>query len=135
MIEARDPIVDQAIAAALKARERAYVPYSKFKMGAAVVSSAGEVISGALIENVSLGLSMCAERVALFASHARGVEQFEVLALVAPRTDGHLTWPCGACLQVVRELGHRDLLIVVHDGDETASARLHQLAPSLPHKS
>jgi cytidine deaminase len=58
------------------------------------------VIPGALVQNVSLGLAMCAERAALFSTVARGADKPETLALVAPRASGQLTWPCGACLQV-----------------------------------
>ncbi len=90
---------------ARRARERSYVPYSGFRMGASVRTEDGSVLPGAVVENVSLGLAMCAERVALFGSISAGDARPIGLALVAPRTDGRLTYPCGACLQVALELG------------------------------
>ena len=130
-----DPRATEALKDAEAARERAYAPYSGFKMGAAVVTDTDAVVPGALIENVSLGLAMCAERAALFGSVSRGAGTPEVLALVAPRTNGELTWPCGACLQVGLELGGPDLLVVVTDGKgEPREARLKDLAAKLPYK-
>ncbi len=124
-----------ALAAAREARERAYVPYSGFQMGAAVVTSTGATMPGTLVENVSLGLAMCAERVALFSTVARGEGQPQILALVAKRTNKRLTFPCGACLQVALELGGNDLIVVVSDlKGECAQARLGELAGRLPHK-
>jgi cytidine deaminase len=130
-----DPRADEALEDAKRALERAYAPYSRFKMGAAVVTDRGAVVPGALVENVSLGLAMCAERAALFGVVAQGLGRPEVLALVSPRTSGELTWPCGACLQVAMELGGPDLLVVVSDGrGEVGQARIHELARRLPFK-
>ncbi len=120
---------------AKRARQLAYVPYSKFRMGAAVLTDSDEVCSGALVENVSLGLAMCAERVALFSTVAQGCGRPEVLALVAPRTSGKLTFPCGACLQVALELGGPELLIVVEDTQgEGDRVRLGDLTRHMPYK-
>ena len=130
-----DPRAEDALKAAADARTRAYAPYSRFRMGAAVVTSSNRVIPGALVENVSLGLAMCAERGALFATVASGDDKPEVLALVAPFTEGSLTWPCGACLQVAQELGGPELLVVASNGKgEVAQARLRELAPRFPFK-
>lgn len=104
-------------------------------MGAAVITRDDTVVPGTLVENVSLGLAMCAERVALFSSVASGAGQPQIVALVAPRTQGRLTFPCGACLQVARELGGAGLIVVVRDlAGESAQARLSELATHLPHK-
>ena len=129
-----DPRVHEALRNATEAQQGAYAPYSKFKMGAAVVTDDDSVVRGALVENVSLGLAMCAERVALFSTVANGSGRPEVLALVSRPTDGKLTWPCGACLQVAMELGGADMLIVASDGKRTESRRLRELAANLPHK-
>lgn len=130
-----DPRAEEALKAARVARQRAYAPYSGFKMGAAVVTDTNEVVHGALIENVSLGLAMCAERAALFGVVSREAGTPEVLALVSPRTDGNVTWPCGACLQVALELSGPDLLVVVSDEKgEPQEARLRDLAGHLPYK-
>ncbi|MGH0029927.1 MAG: cytidine deaminase [Myxococcota bacterium] len=134
-MQLEDPRASDALKDAERARERAYAPYSRFKMGAAVVTERNAVVPGALVENVSLGLAMCAERAALFSVVAQGLGRPDVLALVAPRTAGELTWPCGACLQVGLELGGKDLLVVVSDGKgEVGQARLHELALRLPFK-
>jgi cytidine deaminase len=130
-----DPRAEEALKDAARARERSYAPYSGFRMGAAVVTDTEHVVPGALVENVSLGLAMCAERTALFGVVAGGLGRPEVLALVSPRTSGELTWPCGACLQVAQELGGPDLLVVASDGKGTvAQARLSDLASRLPFK-
>ena len=117
------PRVGDAIHEATEAREGAYAPYSRFTMGAAVVTDANQIVRGSLVENVSLGLAMCAERVALFSTVANAAGKPEVLALVSKPTDGELTWPCGACLQVAIELGGPELLVVVSDGKRTEQRR------------
>ena len=123
------------ISAAADARSRSHVPYSGFAMGAAVLTDAGEVLLGAVVENVSLGLAMCAERVALFSAVATDAGTPVALALVAPRTDGKLTHPCGACLQVALELGGPELRIVVADPDGISQASdVATLLPAGPHK-
>jgi cytidine deaminase len=104
-------------------------------MGAAVVTDRGEILPGTLVENVSLGLAMCAERVALFSCVARDAGKPDVLALVAKRTNKTLTFPCGACLQVGLELGGHGLIVVASDLDgNCAQARLSELAARLPFK-
>lgn len=129
-----DPRIRNALEQAAAARRRAYAPYSGFHMGACVITSNGGQVPGALVENVSLGLAMCAERVALFAAVASDAGRPEILALVSRPTSGSLTWPCGACLQVAMELGGPDLTVAVSDGDEVRVARLGDLAPQLPYK-
>jgi cytidine deaminase len=136
----QEPVVDvtsldRLVAAARAARERAYVPYSKFAMGAAVLTDGGVVVPGALVENVSLGLALCAERGALAGVVATDAGQPVALALVAPRTAGELTTPCGACRQWALELGGPDLVVVVEDelGDR-AQWVLGELTPAMPTK-
>lgn len=129
-----DADIEALIDAAIAARGRAYVPYSGFRMGAAVATTAGSIVPGALVENVSLGLAMCAERVALFGAVAAG-ERPTALAVVAPRTSGSVTFPCGACLQVALELGGPDLAVVaVTPRREVEQAVLADLLPRGPHK-
>lgn len=132
--DSEDPRVRDALLDAAAAKESAYVPYSGFKMGAAVVTSNNHVIRGSLVENISLGLSMCAERSALFASVAAEAGKPEILALISRQTGGELTWPCGACLQVALELGGPELLVVVSDGQRQQQARLAELGPKMPSK-
>ena len=125
-------LIDNARAA----RERSYVPYSEFRMGASVQTEDGSVQLGAVVENVSLGLAMCAERIALFGSVAAGNSRPTGLALVAPRTDGRLTYPCGACLQVALELGGPEMRIIVADadGDSVERTTVGELLPKGPNK-
>jgi cytidine deaminase len=135
-MDLEDARVKGALKEAERARKRAYAPYSQFKMGAAVVTEGNAVVLGALVENVSLGLAMCAERAALFSVVAQDLGKPEILVLVAPCTSGEITWPCGACLQVAMELGGSELLVVASDGSgDVAQARLHELASRLPFKS
>ena len=90
--------------AAVGAMENAYVPYSKFKVGAAVLLKNGEIITGCNIENASYGLCNCGERTALFKVYSMGYRKDDIVALsVAGATDGPIS-PCGACRQVMAEL-------------------------------
>src|SRR5262245_30237214 len=130
-----DDRVEQALALARDVAARSYAPYSGFQMGAVVGTVSGALVPGTLVENISLGLAMCAERSALFSAVAQGAGLPELLVLLSPRTSGRLTYPCGACLQVALELGGADLEVVVSDLDGvTERARLGDLGPHLPHK-
>lgn len=94
----------QLVELAIKARENAYVPYSKFKVGAAIVTKTGEIFLGANIENASYPLCMCAERNALYVAYNHGIKKDDIAALaVVGDTTGPIS-PCGACRQVMSEL-------------------------------
>lgn len=101
------------LAAARAARERAYAPYSKFQVGAAVRSADGRVFGGCNVENAAYGLCHCAERTALCSAVAAGVRpgQFEAMAVVGDTT-GPIS-PCGACRQVMFELGGPALRVLL----------------------
>ena len=87
--------------AAEKARENAYAPYSHFRVGAALLGESGKIYPGCNVENASYGLTICAERAAIFAGVASGEKSFKVLAVAA---DGdEVVAPCGACRQVMEE--------------------------------
>lgn len=127
-------LIPDGIAAALEVRHASYSPYSDFPMGAAVVTSDGAIIRGALIENVSLGLAMCSERVALFSAVTASAAP-AVLVVASQRTDDALTFPCGACLQVALEIAGPDLTVVAVDLDGVhESTTLGQLLPRAPHR-
>ena len=100
------------VAAARSARENAYAPYSRFQVGAALLARDGRVFLGCNVENASYGLCNCAERTALFAAVASGYKcgDFTHLAVVAD-TDGPCA-PCGACRQVMLELGGPQLVVI-----------------------
>ena len=91
----------QLVAAAARAREGAVAPYSKFKVGAALLTPDGETISGANVESASYGLTCCAERVALFKALTDGKKNFIAVAVVARAPGGPM--PCGACRQLLAE--------------------------------
>lgn len=98
---------------ALKAMKNAYVPYSKFHVGAAVLLSDGKIINGFNIENSSYGLCNCAERNALFRAYMEGYKKEDIKALlVIAQTDRPVS-PCGACRQVMSELMEKDTLVVL----------------------
>ncbi len=123
-----------ALSAAIEARDAAYSPYSNFPMGASVIGEDGTVVRGALIENVSLGLAMCSERVALFTAVTNEIVP-TVLAVASKRTSGALTFPCGACLQVALEIAGPDLLVVAVDLDgQHEVTTLRELLPRAPHR-
>jgi len=89
----------QLICAAVEARQRAYAPYSRYKVGAAVLTQSGTMYVGCNVENVSFGLTVCAERVAIQSAVAQGHTAFKILVVCT--VDGGM--PCGACRQVMNE--------------------------------
>ena len=97
------------IAAATGARLAAYAPYSSFRVGAALLCEGGEIITGCNVENLSYGLTICAERNAIFAAVAAGRQGFEAIAIVAD-TEQPIS-PCGACRQVMCEFGDFPVLM------------------------
>ena len=89
------------VRAAARARQRAVAPYSRFQVGAALLTRAGEVVTGANVESASYGLTCCAERVALFHALTSGQRNFTAIAVVARAPGGPM--PCGACRQLLAE--------------------------------
>lgn len=92
-------------AAAKEASARAYAPYSKFKVGAAVLTESGRIFVGCNVENASYGLCNCAERTAIFSAVAAGERKFKCVVVYTPTPTA--TAPCGACRQVIYEFGPR----------------------------
>jgi cytidine deaminase len=103
--------IEQLIEEAKKAREKAYVPYSKFGVGAALLTTDGKVYHGCNIENAAYSMCNCAERTALFKAYSDGDRDFALLAVVAD-TDRPCS-PCGACRQVISELCSKDMKVVL----------------------
>ncbi|WP_282154784.1 cytidine deaminase [Cytobacillus gottheilii] len=103
--------ITQLIEEAKVAREKAYVPYSKFKVGAALLTDEGTVIHGCNIENAAYSMTNCAERTALFKAYSDGITKFKAIAVVAD-TGGPVA-PCGACRQVISELCSKDTKIIL----------------------
>ena len=103
------------IRAAAKARQRAVAPYSRFKVGAALLTKSGEIIGGANVESASYGLTCCAERVALFKALTDGKKNFVAIAVIARCAGGPM--PCGACRQLLAEYAPDAKVLVADSGD------------------
>ena len=103
------------IEAAKEARLNAHAPYSRFKVGAALLGKGWKLFKGCNVENLSYGLTVCAERNAIFQALASGVSQFEAIAIVADTR--HPISPCGACRQVMAEFGNFRILSATLSGE------------------
>lgn len=113
--------------AARAAARRAYAPYSRFPVGAAVRMSSGKIYSGCNVENASYGLCNCAERTALFSAIAAGESRVEAVVVYTPTVEA--TTPCGACRQVINEFGPDALVTCICDGPARIETRLDALLP------
>jgi cytidine deaminase len=109
------------------ARQRAYAPFSKFKVGAALRTKDGEIVTGCNIENASYGLTLCAERVAVFKAVSEGLREFDAIAVVAD--SDRPTAPCGPCRQILWEFCGD---IVVHLQDLAGHKRTLRMSELLP---
>jgi cytidine deaminase len=119
----RQQLLDQA----RLAREAAYAPYSRFTVGAAVLTATGEVFSGANIENASLGATICAERVAIFAAVAAGCRDLTALAVIADTPEP--VAPCGLCRQVLAEFSPDCQVIMANTAGRIRLTNLKELFP------
>jgi cytidine deaminase len=115
------------LAAAKAAQRRAYAPYSKFHVGAALLTNDGRIFTGANVENASYGLTICAERVAVGKAVSEGCRKFRAISVVAPSAD---LSPCGACRQVLAEFG--ECTVICADARDTRRARVEMLSALLP---
>ena len=118
-----DPLTE----AALRARENAFAPFSKFLVGAAIEDIDGRIHTGCNVENATYGLTMCAERVAVFKAVSEGARKFRRVA-VAADTDS-LTPPCGACRQILWEFCGDIEIVLVNPRGKTETYRLKDLFP------
>lgn len=116
----------ELIKKALEARERAYVPYSKFRVGAALITEDGEVFTGCNIEISSYSPTLCAERTAIFKAVSEGHRKIKAIAVVG---DSDYTFPCGVCRQVIREFGKDATIIVANSEDDYKEYKLEDLLP------
>jgi len=113
------------VQAAKEAQKNAYAPFSKFKVGAALLTTNNKITLGCNIENASYGLTVCAERVAIFKAVSEGYKKFQAIAVVT--SDG--SYPCGACLQVMAEFAP-NLTIIASDGKKkTRIIKFKELMP------
>lgn len=121
------PASDALIEAARAVRAHAHAPYSHFAVGAALEAEDGRIFTGANIENATYGLTVCAERVAMFTAMAAGVRRFRRIAIVAGTETA--TPPCGACRQILWEFAGDLEIILANDTDETGRHQLSALFP------
>lgn len=121
----REPEIAALTAAALAAREHAYAPYSRFRVGAALLAADGTIYAGCNVENASYGLTICAERNAVAHAVASGARDFTAIVVA---TENGVT-PCGACRQVLAEFNPQLTVILV---DEAGHRRVYSLADLLP---
>jgi cytidine deaminase len=118
---------DHLIVAATQARENAYARYSNFRVGAALRAASGRVFGGCNIENATYGLTICAERVAIFKAMSEGEREFDAIAVVTD-TDV-LTSPCGACRQLIWEFCGDVPVILSNVKGKTETLRMRDLFP------
>ena len=120
-------MTDALVSAAWAARERAFVPYSKFKVGAALLAEDGTVVTGCNVESASYGLTMCAERVAVFKGVSDGRTRFRCVAVVADTEE--LTPPCGACRQLLWEFAPDAEVILANLKGKAERTTVRELLP------
>jgi cytidine deaminase len=127
----------ELIEAARKAAETSYAPYSRFKVGAALITKDNEVFTGCNVENASYGLSMCAERVAIFTAVLQGMKPRELtkIAVAGKTVDGQ--WqscpPCGACRQVIWEFAESPRTPVIYQDKDKEEVKSVPIGKLLPH--
>lgn len=133
----RQKLMDTLIPAAWEAAKNAYVPYSGFRVGAALLTKSGKLYPGCNIENSAYGPTNCAERTAIFSAVAQGEREFTAIAVVGQFADGTpaggegFAYPCGVCRQVMAEFCHPDEFLVLlenHQG-ERKTLTLRELLP------
>jgi cytidine deaminase len=120
-------MADPLVSAALAVRENAHAPFSNFKVGAAVEDGSGRIHTGCNVENATYGLSVCAERIAIFKAVSEGGKGFRRVAVVADTET--LTPPCGACRQILWEFCGDVEIVLTNLSGKTETMRLGDLFP------
>lgn len=124
-----ESVVSELLQAAAEVRERAYVPYSRFKVGAALLTASGRIVPGCNFENASYGGTICAERGAVGHALALGERQFQAIAVVADYPEPVM--PCGICRQVLAEFAPDMPVIMANVQGERRVATVRQLLPGI----
>ncbi len=117
---------EKLIEKAKEVSQNAYAPYSGFKVGAAILTEEGKIFSGCNVENASYGLTMCAERTAIFKAVSEGYKNFKEMVIYV--NSDILFTPCGACRQVISEFS-KDLKITIVSNKETFETNIKELLP------
>ena len=112
---------------AKEALKYSYSPYSRFAVGAALLSADGQVFTGCNIENASFGATNCAERTAIFKAVSEGIKDFTAIAVVC--SGSQPAYPCGICRQVMSEFFNPDTRIIVEDGDGLRTYTMTEILP------
>lgn len=118
--------IKRLIEKAIEAQQKAYVPYSKFRVGAAVLTDNDEVYTGCNIEIASYSPTICAERTAIFKAVSEGHRNIKAIAVVG---DSSFTFPCGVCRQVIREFSKDATIIIANSTDEYKVYKLDEILP------
>ncbi|MEM0441083.1 MAG: cytidine deaminase [Candidatus Caldarchaeum sp.] len=113
---------------ARRAMQHSYAPYSRFRVGAALLTGDDEIVTGCNVENASYGLSNCAERTAVFRAVSEGMKFFKAIAVVSSRSNP--VYPCGACRQVLYEFNPRMKIVVEGRGGKPIVSSLLRMLPS-----
>ncbi|MTV50151.1 cytidine deaminase [Heliobacillus mobilis] len=124
-----EAVLSELIAQARKARDKAYAPYSRFRVGAALLGEDGKIYSGCNVENSSFGLTNCAERTAIFKAVSEGCQQFRLLVLTSDAKEP--VTPCGACRQVMAEFAPQMNVIMIDNEDRRQVLSVNQLLPGM----
>lgn len=120
--------MQKLIELAKNAMINAYSPYSKFKVGAALLCENGKIYTGCNIENLSFGATICAERVALFKAISEGEKNFKSIAIISDSKD--FIYPCGICRQVIREFVKDDFIFICCNFDEVSEIiKMNEILP------
>jgi cytidine deaminase len=123
-----DGVRKKLVRAAEKAMKNAHAPYSKFRVGAAILTAKGDVFSGCNVENASYGMTNCAERTAIFSAVAASGPKLEIRAVAVANDHGVACSPCGACRQVIYEFGP-DAMIFFQGASGPKQAHITELLP------
>lgn len=113
--------------AAREAARASYSPYSKFRVGAAILTDSGKIFAGCNVENASYGLANCAERTAIFTAAAAGARKIRAVVVYTPTSTP--TMPCGACRQVINEFGPDAVIVSICDSPKRKTTTLPKLLP------
>jgi cytidine deaminase len=120
---------DKLVESANKIKENAYAPYSKFRVGAAVLTATEKIYSGVNVENISYGATCCAERTAVFKAVSEGETKIVAVAIASDSDD--FIYPCGICRQVLAEFGNNDLKVICSNKKgEYKTYKLGELLPN-----
>ncbi|MDI6861562.1 MAG: cytidine deaminase [Caldisericia bacterium] len=120
-------LIQKMVNIAKEASEKAYSPYSGYKVGASLLTKNGKIFTGCNIENASFGATICAERVAIFKAISEGEKDFEIIAVYV-NDKKNIPSPCGICRQVMMEFSP-DLKLILSNGDEYKIYKLEELLP------